>query len=302
MSIPASSWDHIRSFLAVLEEGSLSRAARSLSLTQPTLSRHIDQLEASLGGPLFTRSPRGLIPTDKARMIEPHARTIAASAAALTRAASGAADEMTGAVRISASEVVGIEILPEMLVPLRETHPGLAFEIVATNQSSDLLRRDADIAIRMVRPQQGALLAKKVGDVRLGLFARRDYLEKHGTPQSLDDVQRHAIVGFDHETSIVEALRGTGLALDRAGFAWRTDSDLAYLNLVRAGAGIGICQPGLARRHGGLVRLLPEAFSLPMETWVTMHEDLTGVARMKVVFDHLCDAMSAYVRSQELPA
>ena len=298
----AASWDHIRSFLAVLEEGSLSRAARVLSLTQPTLSRHIDQLEASLGGPLFTRSPRGLIPTDKARMIEPHARTIAASAAAMARAASGAAGEMTGAVRISASEVVGIELLPEMLMPLREAYPGLAFEIVPTNESSDLLRRDTDIALRMVRPQQGALLARKVGDVLLGLFARRDYLDTYGTPKNLKDIAGHALIGFDQETISVQALRGMGLTLDRASFAWRTDSDLAQTNLIRAGAGIGVCQAGLARRHSGLVRVLPEAFSFPMETWVTMHEELKGVTRMKAVFDHLCETMSAYIRSQESPA
>lgn len=301
MSSETASWDHIRSFLAVLEEGSLSRAARMLSLTQPTLSRHIDQLEEALGGPLFTRSPRGLIPTDKARMIEPYARTIAASAAAMARAASGAVGEMTGAVRISASEVVGVELLPEMLAPLREAHPGLTFEIVPTNQSSDLLRRDADIALRMVRPQQGALLARKVGDVLLGLYARRDYLEKHGTPQSLTDIAGHALIGFDHETISVQALRGMGLRLGRADFAWRTDSDLAQTSLIRAGAGIGVCQAGLARRHGGLVRVLPEAFSFPMETWVTMHEELKGVNRMKAVFDHLCETMGTYIRSQESP-
>lgn len=302
MSIAAASWDHIRSFLAVLEEGSLSRAARSLSLTQPTLSRHIDLLEASLGGPLFTRSPRGLLPTDKARMIEPYARTIAASAAAMIRAASGPLSEMTGAVRISASEVVGIELLPGMLAPLREAHPGLSFEIVPTNQSSDLLRRDADIAIRMVRPQQGALLARKVGNVELGLFAHRDYLARHGTPKRLSDMAGHALIGFDHETVSVQALRAMGLTMDRADFAWRSDSDLAQLRLVLAGAGIGVCQAGLARRAGSMVRLLPEQFSFGLETWITMHEELKGVVRMKATFDHLAEAMSAYIRDQESPA
>lgn len=301
MNSSAAPWDHIRSFLAVLEEGSLSRAARRLSLTQPTLSRHIDQLEVSLGGPLFTRSPRGLIPTDKARMIEPYARTIAASAAAMVRAASGPLSEMTGAVRISASEVVGMELLPGMLAPLREAHPGLSFEIIATNQSSDLLRRDADIAIRMVRPQQAALLARKVGDVELGLFAHRDYLARHGTLNSLEGMAGHALIGFDHETVSVQALRAMGLTLDRADFAWRSDSDLVQLKLALAGAGIGVCQVGLARRAGNMVRLVPDEFSFALETWVTMHEELKGVARMKATFDHLVEAMSQYIRDQECP-
>lgn len=297
-----ASWDHIRSFLAVLDQGSLSRAARSLSLTQPTLSRHIDLLEEALGGPLFTRSPRGLLPTDKARMIEPYARTIGASAAAMVRAASGPTGGMSGAVRISASEVVGIELLPGMLMPLREAHPGLSFEILPTNQSSDLLRRDADIAIRMIRPQQGALLARKVGDVQLGFYARQDYLARHGTPRRLRDLAGHALIGFDHETISVQALRGMGLTLDRADFAWRTDSDLAQTKLVLAGAGIGICQAGLARRAGNMVRLLPDEVSFALETWVTMHEELKGVARMKAAFDHLAEAMGAYIRDQESPA
>ncbi|MGE6697389.1 LysR family transcriptional regulator [Hyphomonas sp. NPDC076900] len=301
MNSSAAPWDHIRSFLAVLEEGSLSRAARHLSLTQPTLSRHIDQLEASLGGPLFTRSPRGLIPTDKARMIEPYARTIAASAAAMVRAASGPLSEMTGAVRISASEVVGIELLPGMLAPLRDAHPGLSFEIIATNQSSDLLRRDADIAIRMVRPQQAALLARKVGNVELGLFAHRDYLARHGTPNRLDDMAGHALIGFDHETVSVQALRAMGLTLERPDFAWRSDSDLVQLKLALAGVGIGVCQAGLARRAGSMVRVVPEEFSFGLETWVTMHEELKGVARMKATFDHLVEAMSLYIRDQECP-
>ncbi|MBA4225072.1 MAG: LysR family transcriptional regulator [Hyphomonas sp.] len=302
MNMQAASWDHIRSFLAVLDQGSLSRAARSLSLTQPTLSRHIDLLEEALGGLLFTRSPRGLLPTDKARMIEPYARTIGASAAAMVRAASGPTGDMSGAVRISASEVVGIELLPGMLMPLREAHPGLSFEILPTNQSSDLLRRDADIAIRMVRPQQGALLARKLGDVQLGFYARQDYLARHGTPKSLRDLAGQALIGFDHETISVQALRGMGLTLDRTDFAWRTDSDLAQTKLVLAGAGIGVCQVGLARRAGSLVRLLPDEFSFALETWVTMHEELKGVARMKAAFDHLAEAMGAYIQDQESPA
>lgn len=287
-------WDHYRSFLAVLDEGSLSRAARELGLTQPTLARHVEHLEAALHAPLFTRSPRGLQPTEAAAALEPHARAMAAAAAAVLRITSGARDAVEGAVRITASEVIGAEVLPGVLRDLRAKHPGLSFEIVASNQSADLLRRDADIAIRMVRPKQGALLAKRAGDVMLGLHAHRDYLTRHGAPKSLADAAKHAIVGYDRETIGVQTLRTLGLTLTRDMFAYRTDNDLVQTNLIRAGAGIGICQVELAKRDPNLVRLLPDEFAFPLDTWITMHEDLRGSPRMRAVFDHLVEAMTAY--------
>lgn len=290
-------WDLYRSFLAVLDEGSLSSAARTLALTQPTLARHIEEFEASLGGgPLFTRSPRGLLPTEAAHALAPHARTMASAAAALIRTASGAGDAIEGAVRLTASDVVGVEVLPAILRDLRAKHPKLSLEILTSNQPADLLRREADIAIRMVQPTQSALVAKRVGDVMLGMHAHRDYIKRHGAPKSLDDVEGHALIGYDRETIAVQALRKFGLKLTREQFAFRTDNDLAQLNLIRSGAGIGICQIGLARRDKNLVRILPDDFSFPLGAWITMHEDLRGSARMRAVFDHLVDAMSAYAR------
>ncbi|UPT61997.1 MAG: LysR family transcriptional regulator [Hyphomonadaceae bacterium JAD_PAG50586_4] len=290
-------WDLYRSFLAVFDEGSLSRAARTFALTQPTLARHIEELEASLGGaPLFTRSPRGLLPTDAAHALEPHARTMASAAAALIRTASGSIDAIDGAVRITASDVIGVEVLPGILGALRAKHPKLSLEILTSNQPADLLRREADIAIRMVQPKQSALVAKRVGDVMLGMHAHRDYIKRHGAPKSLDDVEGHALIGYDRETIGVQALRTLGLKLTRDQFAYRTDNDLAQLNLLRSGAGIGICQIGLAKRDKNLVRILPDTFSFPLATWITMHEDLRGSARMRAVFDHLVEAMSTYAR------
>ena len=139
-------WDHYRSFLAVLDEGSLSRAARALGLTQPTLARHIEQLEIALAAPLFTRSPRGLLPTEAAATLAPNARAMASAAAAAQRVVSGAREAIEGAVRVTASQVVAAEVLPAILRDLRKKHPALSFEIVASNQPADLLRRDADIA------------------------------------------------------------------------------------------------------------------------------------------------------------
>jgi len=289
-------WDLCRSFLAVLDEGSLSAAARTLGLTQPTLARHLEQLEADLKTTLFTRSQRGLAPTDAALALAPHARAMASAAAAMARVASAEAEAIEGAVRITASEVVGAEVLPAMLRNLRALHPKLAFEIVATNVSTDLLRRDADIAVRMTPPKQEALIAKHVGAVRLGVFAHRAYLERYGTPSSLSDSEGHALIGFDNETIGVQAARAIGLTLERSQFAYRTDNDLAQLNAIRAGCGIGICQVGLAMRDPNLVRLFADTFAFPLETWITMHEDLRRSPRMRAVFDFLVDAMSDYTK------
>lgn len=288
-------WDHCRSFLAVFDTGSLSGAARALGLTQPTIARHVEQLETALGNTtLFARSPQGLSPTDAGLALEPHARSMAASAAALVRAASGPADAPAGVVRITASDVVGAEVLPEILRDIMRAHPALSFEVDLSNQNADLLRRDADIAVRMVAPKQDALVARPVGDVMLGLFGHRDYLAARGTPRTVDELTRHTIIGYDQHATNVRAMRQLGLNVRRDSFTYRTDNDLAQLNAIRAGVGLGLCHVALARRHGALVRVMPEIFAVPLPTWIVMHEDLRGVTRMRVVFDGLAAGLKAY--------
>jgi len=287
-------WETYRSFLAVMTEGSLSAAARKLALTQPTLGRHIDQLEADLRLPLFTRSQSGLIPSQAARELLPHALAMASAAEALVRASSGADAEERGTVRLTASVVVGAEVLPPILTTFRETHPHIAIELVLSDLRQDLLRRDADIAVRMVRPTQEALVARKIGRIGLGFYAHRRYLEKHGTPRALDEMARHAIIGFDKETPFIHALRRAGLPLTRELFALRTDADLAQLAALRAGFGIGVTQIGIGRREPDLVALLPGALKFEMEMWLAMHKDLRATRRMRLLFDHLAGGLAAY--------
>ena len=287
-------WQLCRSFLAVLDEGSFSGAARALGLTQPTLGRHIEALEQVLGAPLFVRSPQGLLPTETALEIRPHAELMRAAAASLRRAVSGPEGGVQGTVRLTASEMVSAEVLPPMLARLRERHPGLTLELVPSNRVEDLLRRESDIAIRMVKPVQSVLLARKVGVTVLGLHAHRDYLARHGTPRRLEDLEAHAIIGFDRETPFVRMVREAGLKVTRARFAFRTDSDLATLALIRAGAGIGICQVAIARRDPALVHLLAGDFTFPLDLWVVMHEDLRTSARMKAVYEHLVTELQAF--------
>jgi DNA-binding transcriptional LysR family regulator len=289
-------WELYRSFLAALRAGSLSAAARALKLTQPTIGRHIDELERMLGTALFTRSQHGLQATDAAVELAPYAEAMAASAAALRRLASGHSQEVRGAVRLSASEVTGVEVLPPLLADLRRQHPQLVLELVISNQMSDLLRRDVDIAVRHVRPTQTGLIARKIGVVVLGLHAHRRYLDVHGSPRSLDDHKRHAVIGFDEETPSVRYLQEQGMPFTREMFALRTDNDLAHVAAIRAGLGIGVCQVPLARRDPNLVRLLPRQFAYDMDMWLVMHENLRTSPRMRAVFDHLAGELAAYLR------
>ena len=200
-------------------------------------------------------------------------------------------------MRLSASEVIGVEVLPPMLASLREQHPLLTFELVVSNQVRDILRRDVDLAVRNVRPTQTGLVARKIGDVTLGLHAHRRYLESHGTPRTIDDLEDHALIGYDQETPAVRSLQAKGLRFSRDMFALRTDNDLAHLAAIRAGYGIGVCQVPIGRREADLVRLLPRHFAFNLEIWLVMHENLRTSPRMRAVFDHLGSALSTYVDS-----
>jgi len=286
-------WDLYRTFLAVVHEGSLSGAARRLGLTQPTVARHVDELERAVGADLFLRSQRGLTPTDMGLELKPHAEALALDAATLWRTASGRPGAVRGAVRISASEVVGVEHLPPILSALRRDYPELVVELVLSNAVDDLLRREVDIALRMVEPAQEALLARRLAPVQLGLHARRDYLERRGTPRTVNDLAGHDIIGFDRETPATRAIMSGYPQIADLAFALRADSDLAQLAAIRAGFGIGMCHVAIARRDPELVRVLEAGVAIDLGLWVVMHEDLKTSARCRATFDALAAGLQA---------
>ncbi|MEK1933062.1 MAG: LysR family transcriptional regulator [Pararhizobium sp.] len=289
------SWDFYRTFLTVLKEGSLSAAARDLGLTQPTVGRHIDALEGIIGFQLFIRSPQGLIPTEAALDLKPHAEQLAANAAALLRAATGQGKAVRGTVRISASEVIGIEVLPPMLAALNERYPDLVIELSVSDAVEDLLRQEADIAVRMIAPAQDALITRRIGGIPLGLHAHRRYLDQHGTPERLEDLRTHRVIGFDRESAFVRAMRKKVPLLDIMRPTLKSDSNLAQMAMIRAGCGIGVCQVELAKRDPNLVRLFRTAFELPLETFVVMHETMKTTPRCRVTFDALVEGLLAYL-------
>ena len=301
------SWDFYRTFLAVLRLGSLSAAARELGLTQPTVGRHIDALEQAVGYQLFTRSQQGLLPTEPALAMQPYAENLANTTAAMQRLASREIGAVKGTVRISASEVIGVEILPAILAALQDEHPGLELELSLSDSLEDLLRRESDIAVRMTSPAQDALVTRHIGEIPLGLFAHRRYLDRHGYPQDPDDLATHRLIGFDRRTAFVRAaadrIRMTSPAfpdIENIRWSYRADNNLAQLAAIRGAVGIGICQVGIARRDADLVRVLPDVFGLPLDTWIAMHENLKSSPRWRVTFDALVKGMLDYVRGSRI--
>jgi DNA-binding transcriptional LysR family regulator len=288
------SWDYYRSFLAVLNEGSLSAAARSLGLTQPTLGRHIEALEAAFGTPLFLRGPQGLLPTDTALAMRAQTEMMDATSATLRRIASGAQQAAKGSVRISASDIIATEVLPPILARLQDAHPALEVELSLSDRVEDLMRHQADIAVRMVAPRQNNLLSQRIGALALGFHAHRAYLQRHGTPQSFEDLHQHRLIGFDQRLNYIRDILKDRPDLADIHFTFRCDSNVAQFAAIRAGLGIGICQNALARQQTDLVEILPGQLNLSLDTYVVMHEDLKHSPRCRVTFDALVSGLRAY--------
>jgi len=288
-------WQLYRSFLAVVRTGSLSAAARTLGLTQPTIGRQIAELEQALGLALFTRSPHGLEPTGASATLLPHAEAMEAASQALTRAASGAADETKGTIRLTASEIMSGEVLPPILAEFQDQHRGIAIELVASNRIEDLLRRDADIAIRMARPTQEALVARRMGAVPIYLYAHRRYLARRPVPRRIEDLFGHTMIGIDRDESAVRGLEIAQYRITRETFSFRTDNDLVQVAAIRAGGGVGGMQAGIAQRDPDLVAVLPELIRFELEMWLVMHEDQRMDRRVRLLYDHLAAALERYV-------
>lgn len=276
-------WELIRTFLAVAERGSVSAAARSLGASQPTLSRQIRELERQTQLQLFERSPQGLALTDQGAALLDAASKMGEAAERFSRLAGGLSEALDGDVRISANELVGYYLLPPLIAAFRDRHPCVSVELVISNRASSLSKREADIALRMFRPTQPDLVATRLPDRELGFFAHGDYLTRQGTPESLQALAGHTLIGFDEEHTFVETAARLGLELGRADFPLRTDHMLVHIALMRAGAGIGATHVGIAAHHPELVRVLPDAPLPPLEFWCVCHRDLRLNPRVRTL-------------------
>ena len=284
-------WALVKSFLAVLDAGSLMGAARSIGGQQPTLSRHVAELEAQLGTPLFERTGRGVTPTAGALAIAEAARQMEQGANALARTLAGQRDQTTGTVRITTSMVAATYLLPPVLAALHEQEPGIQLELVASNQITNLLRREADIAVRMVRPEQTSLVARKLGNVGIGAYAHERYLLHAGTPREPMDLARHTLIGYANDDLIERGFAAMGLPLRRENFSLRTDDQVAYGRLVAEGAGIGFVAHYNAPYWPGVRRVLPQLAIPPLPCWLAVHREIRSSKVVRRVYDYLAEAL-----------
>lgn len=280
-------WALIRSFLAALEHGSLLGAAKALNSSQPTVGRHITELESQLGTTLFERTGRGLLPTAMALRMADSARAMEASAMHLARQASGAQSRAAGSVRISASQPVACILLPPLLAQMRLALPEITVELVVSNAISNLLKREADIALRMVQPEQGSVIAKRVGQVTIGTYAHRDYLRRHGIPKQPADLALHDLLSGDKDDALERGAAALGLPLPPERIVLRTDDLIAYAAALRAGMGIGFISDYIGRTDNSLVPLLPMLQIPPLPLWLVVHREIRSNQRIKAVYDFL---------------
>jgi DNA-binding transcriptional LysR family regulator len=284
-------WSLARTFLAALESGSLLGAAKRLGSSQPTVGRQISELESQLGVALFERTGRGLVPTASALQLAVSAQAMEAAALQLARSGSGSQKQVGGMVRITASQPVACYLLPPILSDMRRALPEIQVELESSNVVSNLLRREADIAVRMVRPDQATLVARKIGAVKVGIYASRDYLARRGTPKQPMDLIGHDMIGYDKGEDIIRGFRAAGQSISREAFAFRTDDLIVQWQAARAGLGIGFFATYLARTDPNVLTLLP-AMALPeLPMWLTVHREIRTSQRIRAAFDFLAAAL-----------
>ncbi len=297
--MPDFDWTLIRSFLAVAETGSLSAAARQLRASQPTLGRHVAELERDLGVTLFRRGLGGYDLTDAGLSLHAHAASVREAVDRFALQAAGREEHMAGTVRITASEVMATLVLPQMLARFAIEEPAIEIELVGTNAVDNLLRRDADIAIRMVNPSQEELVARKAAEIPLSMCAHEAYLGRRGIPQSPWDLLNHQLIGQDRADDFIRGFRQFGAQIDRHAFSFRTDNQVVMWQAILAGVGIGIAQQPLIAREAKLKTFLPELPLPRLPVWVTMHKDVRLSPRIRRTADYLHAALSAFARSAD---
>ena len=294
-------WALIQSFLAALEHGSLLGAARATGVSQPTLGRHIAELEQQLQLVLFERTGRGLQPTAQALTLADAAREMQASAASFSRLASGADQALQGRVRISATQPVAFALLPPVLARMRQTLPQVEVELVVSNTVSNLLLREADIALRMVAPEQGSLVTRRIGQVRVQACASADYLARRGVPQQPLDLLEHDLITGDKDRSVEAGFAAMGQSGERLRFGLRSDDLLAQWAAVRVGLGIGFMNHHLVSTDAQVRTVLPDLELPVFPLWLVVHRELHTSARIRAVYDFLGEAVMQELQAPDRP-
>lgn len=291
----AFDWNQMRSFLATAEEGSFSGAARVLRTTQPTISRQISGLEDALGVTLFERTARGPTLTETGRDLMDHVRIMGETAALISTIATGHSQEVVGEVAVSATDLVSAAVLPGLLGGLRETAPGIHLRIISSNENSSLTKREADIAIRHVRPTEADLIARHLGDFRANLYAASTYLDKAGRPRSAQMLVNHDFIGSPDPEQLTMTLRNKGIPVRRENFVMSSESGVVQWELVKSGYGVTFMPELLGDAAPGIEKVLPDLPPLEFPIWLVTHRELKTSRRIRVVFDLLARELSATI-------
>ena len=285
-------WNQLKAFLETAETGSLSAAARKLGLTQPTLSRQVAAIEQSMGVTLFERVGKSMALTPTGLDLLEHARAMGAAAEALSLAATGSSQAVRGVVSVSATDVVASVLLPPLVKKLHDQEPGIAIDVIPSNALSDLLRREADIAIRHVKPEQPDLIARLVREATAHFYASESWVNAHGHPRSAEDAARLSFVGSDRSGQYLGYLRTHGLPLSEANFSCYADHSVAHWALVRQGMGIGVMMEEIALATPGMVRVLDDLPPVRFPVWLVTHRELRTSKRIRMVFDALAQGLA----------
>ncbi len=286
-------WNHVRAFLVTAEEGSLSAAARALAITQPTLSRQVSALEQEMGVTLFERVGKGMALTAGGEQLLEHAREMGEAATALSLAASGQSQCLEGRVTVSASEIDALLRLPAIVTQLQLLEPGIQIEIIATNESSDLKRREADIALRSYRPTQGDLIAKKVCEERVWFYGSREYLAQLSAHEPEQFFTALKIIGFDQTEQLLSVVQQAGWPVDKRNIGLVSHSHMVHWQLVKAGAGVSLFPEQIGREESDIEIVRPELgppVTVPL--WLVCHRELRTSPRVRRVFEILADALA----------
>ena len=280
-------WNRAQAFLATAESGSLSRAARALGTTQPTVGRQVLALEQELGVALFERVGRGLTLTAGGLELLEHVRAMGEAAQRVSLSASGKVETIEGSITVTASEVNAAFLLPPALAELRRTHPGVTVKLVATNAVRDLRRREADIAVRSGRPTDPTLVATRVRDTPGRLYASPEYLRRIGNPTTQRDLSRAEFIGFSDDDRFLVGMNALGFELTRRNFPIHTENHLVLWELVKQGLGIGVIIDEVGDAEPLVERVLPALPPIPVPTWVVAHREVQTSRRVRLVFDTL---------------
>lgn len=291
-------WNQLRAFLATAEEGSFSAAARALSTTQPTISRQISALEASLKVTLVERNVTGQTLTVAGQELLDHARLMGEAATLISLAADRQSQEISGEVALAATDLMSAAILPGILSQLREIAPSITIRVKDSNQTLNLVQREADISIRHSRPGEQELIARHVGDLRANLYASSSYLDGAGRPRTLREVADHSFIGIPDPDHLIAPLHNIGIPLRAESFVIQPDSSMVNWEMVKAGHGVSMLPEVLGEAEANVEKVLTDVPSLEFPVWLVTHKELQTSPRIRTVFDFLANQLGEIARNR----